>query len=250
MHELKGANEVELRLGVSSHFPLENLTGLLKTQKADFPTTTIHLELEIASGERILQEGKVDIAIFGAPNKSVFIDYRQIDYMNVPFPRDSWEANPHFKQATQNWLGAHQMFRQLANHVRAESERYRDRNRDPYDYAAQLSYYGDALVRNRHGHHGWEGRSYFPELSAADPRFDAGLEILEKDHEALDGVLDRFTEVANRTIKLIHLDPASAYDEASKLHSEAEAIEGFLARHLSDEEELAVPIILHHRLRG
>jgi len=166
------------------------------------------------------------------------------------YPRDSWEANPHFKQATQNWLGAHQMFRQLANHVRAESEQYLDRNRDPNDYAAQLSYYGDALVRNLHGHHGWEDRSYFPELSAADQRFDAGLEILEKDHEALDGVLDRFTEVANRTIKLIHLDPASAYDEAGKLHTEAEAIEGFLARHLSDEEELAVPIILLHRLRG
>ena len=166
------------------------------------------------------------------------------------YPRDSWEANPHFKQATQNWLGAHQMFRQLADHVRTETERYLDRNRDPNDYAAQLSYYGDALVRNLHGHHGWEDHSYFPELSAADPRFDAGLEILEKDHEALDGVLDRFTKGANRTIKLIHLDPAAAYDEAGRLHAEAEAIESFLERHLSDEEELAVPIILHHRLRG
>ncbi|WIY24513.1 LysR family transcriptional regulator [Parasedimentitalea psychrophila] len=84
VHELKGENEVELRLGVSSHFPLEKLTGLLKSLKADFPTTTIHLEMEIASGERILQEEKVDIAIFGAPSQSVFIDYQQIDSMNVP----------------------------------------------------------------------------------------------------------------------------------------------------------------------
>jgi hypothetical protein len=29
-----------------------------------------------------------------------------------------------------------------------------------------------------------------------------------------------------------------------------ETIEAFLRRHLPDEEELAVPIILHHRLRG
>lgn len=84
VQELKGENEVELRLGVSSNFPLEKLTGLLKSLKADFPTTTIHLEIETASGERILQEAKVDIAIFGAPSKSVFIDYRQIDTMSIP----------------------------------------------------------------------------------------------------------------------------------------------------------------------
>lgn len=166
------------------------------------------------------------------------------------YPRNAWEGNPHFKQATQNWLGAHQMFRRLADLVRSETERYLDRNRDADDFAARLSYYGDLLVRNLHGHHSWEDHSYFPELMAADPRFEVGLEILEKDHEALDVVLDRFTSVANRTIKLIQLDPKSAYDEAGKLHGEATTIEAFLARHLSDEEELAVPIILHHRLRG
>ena len=36
----------------------------------------------------------------------------------------------------------------------------------------------------------------------------------------------------------------------ASLHSTIETIETFLQRHLSDEEELAVPIILHHRLRG
>lgn len=166
------------------------------------------------------------------------------------YPRDSWEAHPGFRDKTRHWLGAHQTFRRLGHLVRAETERYLDRNRDPEEYAARLSYYGDALIRNLHGHHGWEDHSYFPELSDADPRFDAGLEILEKDHQALDGVLDRFTRVANRTIKLIQLDESAARDEAGALHAEAEVIEAFLARHLSDEEELAVPIILHHRLRG
>ena len=106
------------------------------------------------------------------------------------------------------------------------------------------------MVGNLHGHHGWEDHSYFPELSAADPRFDTGLEILEKDHEVLDAVLDVFTRTANRTIKLIQLDEKQAREEAGKLLEVARAIKALLARHLSDEEELAVPIILHHRLRG
>ncbi len=166
------------------------------------------------------------------------------------YPRDSWESHPGFREKTRHWLGAHQMFRRLGEIIRTEAESYLDRDLEPEDYAARLSHYGGALVGNLHGHHNWEDRSYFPELSAADPRFDAGLEILEADHQALDAVLDRFTRTANRAIKLIALDEAQARDEVAQLHGVGETIEAFLARHLSDEEELAVPIILHHRLRG
>ena len=117
-------------------------------------------------------------------------------------------------------------------------------------YSGRLSYYGGNLVGNLHGHHGWEDHTYFPELSAADPRFDAGLDVLEKDHADLDLVLDDFTRQANRVIKLAHLDPKQATEEIGQLHEMSQVIEAFLQRHLADEEELAVPIILHHRLRG
>ena len=131
-----------------------------------------------------------------------------------------------------------------------DAEHFLDRTVSPDAYAARLSYYGNALVGNLRGHHGWEDRSYFPELSAADPRFDVGLQVLEKDHADLDLVLDQYTRTANRAIKLIHLDEAQARSEVGALRDTSEVIEAFLKRHLSDEEELAVPIILHHRLRG
>lgn len=166
------------------------------------------------------------------------------------YPRDSWEAHPGFREKTRHWLGAHQMFRRLAQRVRTDTESYLDRNIAADSYAGQLSYCGGALVGNLHGHHGWEDHSYFPELSAADPRFDAGLNLLETDHADLDVVLDAFTRSANRAIKLIQLDEAQARDEVGQLHGTAQTIEAFLRRHLSDEEELTVPIILHHRLRG
>lgn len=166
------------------------------------------------------------------------------------YPRDTWEAHPGFKEKTKHWLGAHQMFRQLGQIIRTETEQFLDKSRDADEFAKRLSYYGDMMVRNLHGHHGWEDHSYFPELAAADPRFEAGLEILEKDHLELDVVLERFSKSANRVIQLVQLDEKQARDEAGDLHSIAETIEAFLKRHLSDEEELAVPIILHHRLRG
>lgn len=174
----------------------------------------------------------------------------EMQLLLADYPRDDWDAHPNFKRATAQWMKAHQMFRQLAEVTRTETEGFLDKTRDPNDFAGRLSIYGNLLVRNLHGHHHWEDHSYFPELSAADPRFDAGLEILEKDHEALDGILDAFTSASNRVIKLIQLDEAQARDEAGGVHEMASGIERLLDRHLGDEEDLAVPIILHHKLRG
>ena len=166
------------------------------------------------------------------------------------YPRDSWEAHPGFRDKTHHWLGAHRMFRRVAERIRLDIEAYLDGTRAADDFAGRLSHYGGGLVANLHGHHHWEDRSYFPELSVADPRFDAGFALLEQDHADLDRVLDTFTRTANRAIQLATLEEAQMRGEAGKLHGTADAIETFLARHLSDEEELAVPIILHHRLRG
>lgn len=166
------------------------------------------------------------------------------------YPRDEWEAHPGFKEKTKQWMGAHQGFRMLAERVRLDTELLLNKEMALDDYSARLSFLGGRLVGNLHGHHGWEDHSYFPELSAADSRFDAGLELLEQDHSDLDVVLDDFTRQANRVIKLAVLDESQSFDEAGIVHEQAEAIEAFLKRHLSDEEDLAVPIILHHRLRG
>lgn len=166
------------------------------------------------------------------------------------YPRETWDAHPGFREKTKHWLGAHRMFRRVAERIRLDTELLLNKDMALEHFAQRLARYGGNLVGNLHGHHGWEDHSYFPELSAADPRFDAGLEVLEQDHAALDKVLDDFTRTANRLIKLTTFDAAQAYEAAAKVHKSSETIEDFLKRHLSDEEELAVPIILHHRLRG
>jgi len=74
--------------------------------------------------------------------------------------------------------------------------------------------------------------------------------VLEADHLVLDETLDRFTRSANRAIKLFQLDAAQAREEVGDVQKCATDIESFLARHLADEEDLVVPIILHHKLRG
>jgi iron-sulfur cluster repair protein YtfE (RIC family) len=93
-------------------------------------------------------------------------------------------------------------------------------------------------------------RQFFPELSSAEPRFATGLDLLEKDHEVLDDILDRFTRASNRYLKLLDLDPTSAEQELGDIHTAGCHIQSLLSRHLQDEEDMIVPIILHGKLRG
>ncbi|WP_208976357.1 LysR family transcriptional regulator [Polycladidibacter hongkongensis] len=84
LRDLKGESETELRLGVSSNFPIARIADLLQDLKQAYPATTVHLEIETASGERQLLAEKVDIAIFAVPSRSPFIDYRPIGNMSFP----------------------------------------------------------------------------------------------------------------------------------------------------------------------
>ncbi|MEM8836595.1 MAG: hemerythrin domain-containing protein [Pseudomonadota bacterium] len=166
------------------------------------------------------------------------------------YPRETWETHPCFKEMTRDWLGAHQMFRRLADLLRQDAEAVLDRLIEPVEYAPRLYRFGNALVGSLRGHHAWEDHEYFPELSAADPRFVPAIDVLEKDHEALDQVLSAFIEVGENAVEIAGKDDKKMRDRVGILHGITEAIEALLDRHLGDEEEIAVPIILHYRLRG
>ncbi|MEN9062427.1 hemerythrin domain-containing protein [Ponticoccus litoralis] len=165
-------------------------------------------------------------------------------------PRDGWPDHPGFHKATRQWMGAHLGFRQIGALLQTETERFLDGETPEDLYAERLGAFGGRLVGNLHGHHAREDRRFFPELEAADARFARGLEMLEADHVVLDERLDRLTRQANRVITLETLDPAGMAEEAKPLRDTLEGLNGFLDRHLTDEEDLVVPIVLHHRLRG
>ena len=166
------------------------------------------------------------------------------------YPRDAWPDHPNFARSIQNWMGAHQSFRALTDLLAHDTQTFLDKDMESEAYAARLGFYGNLLVRNLHGHHTWEDRSYFPELMAADDRFESGLDMLETDHVALDALLDGITHTANRVIQLHQLEPSQMVNEAGPLEADFSQLQGFLARHLADEEDLIVPILLHHKMRG
>ena len=166
------------------------------------------------------------------------------------YPRDSWPDHPNFAASIAKWMAAHATFRALGEVIVEDTKRFLDKEMEQDLYLRRIGRHGNALVHSLHGHHTWEDRKFFPELEAADRRFAAGLEMLEGDHIGLDGVLDGFTRAGNRMIQLEVLDPSQLPNEAGRVLEKGRTIRRFLDRHLTDEEDLVVPILLHHRLRG
>lgn len=82
--QMKSPVESELRVGISGLFPIERITGLLKELKGTFPHTVIHLNIENASGERLLLDDQVDIGIYGVPLQNTLVDYKKIETLTLP----------------------------------------------------------------------------------------------------------------------------------------------------------------------
>ncbi len=159
------------------------------------------------------------------------------------YPREAWEQDPHFHGLVSFWLGMHLHFRDALAAMQADAEAVLDRRLDPQAWAPRLARTGAGFVEHLHGHHGIEDGHYFPLLAARDVRLLRGFEILDRDHHALDGHLDAFVEDANAAIGAAQAGP-DWRTPAGRLHDNLQRLHGFLDRHLLDEEDLIVPVIL------
>jgi hypothetical protein len=163
------------------------------------------------------------------------------------YPREAWEADPNFHGTVSFWLQMHLHFRDELAAMVTDAEAALDRRLDPAAFAPRLARRGGGFVEHLHGHHGIEDGHYFPLLLQREARLERGFDILDADHHALDAHLDAFVTDANAAIRAA-ADPAlrdgAFRDATGRFHEGLLRLNRFLDRHLTDEEELIVPIIL------
>jgi hemerythrin-like domain-containing protein len=164
------------------------------------------------------------------------------------YPRAAWASDPNFHGLVSFWLDRHMMFRDLMARMTRESEAMLNGDRDAAGFAQGVARYGGAFVNNLHGHHQIEDQHYFPLLRQRDPRIAHGFDLLDADHHALDGILHRFVDRANAAITAVN-GPDMGRETAAFL-DELTGLERLINRHLLDEEDLIVPVILKHGTDG
>lgn len=158
-------------------------------------------------------------------------------------PRATWEEHPEFDGLTRFWLDRHLMFRDLQGRLLSETAVFLDRGMDPDRFGRTLHRLAGLFLNELHGHHGVEDTQYFPVLRRIDPRLAMGFDLLDADHHSLEGHLMALADDTNAVLRSLADTPADRAP-AGRLQANLGQFARFLDRHLTDEEDLVVPVLL------
>ena len=142
-------------------------------------------------------------------------------------PPDQW-FSADYAYKTSGWLKVHTNIRKRQRILTQISEGYQS---GEYDWSA--------YVLKLHQHHGVEDEGFFPEFIRMYPQLQAGFEILGRDHVRLDALLDKL-QVQNDTLARSEVENKALAEE---LHDTLVKVTDLLQQHLTDEEDLVIPIL-------
>jgi hemerythrin-like domain-containing protein len=162
------------------------------------------------------------------------------------YPRADWAAHPNFNGLAAFWLDRHLNFRAMMAQMQQDTALRLDEQIAAPDYGGRLARLGQRFLGELEGHHAIEDTAYFPQLARLEPRIARGFDILDADHHALHDLIDRFAAGANDVLRA-----PSDRAQREKLANFGTVLAQFdqmLGQHLSDEEDLVVPVVLKHRV--
>ena len=160
------------------------------------------------------------------------------------YPRERWDAHANLGEMARFWLSRHAMFRELSETIEQVTQQFRAGKLPPAEFARQFVPRLQFILDQLNVHHQIEDFHYFPIFRAADARLAIGFDVLESDHHHIHGDMARTAETANALLQALRSDTdtlrrcSDGYADAS-----ATLLKG-LIRHLDDEEDLIVPLIL------
>ncbi|SJM67704.1 hemerythrin domain-containing protein [Psychrobacter piechaudii] len=153
-------------------------------------------------------------------------------------PANQWYSSD-YAYKTSSWLNVHTNIRKRQRILRQLSEEYLMGALNWDNYRTQILQRISIYVLKLHQHHSVEDHGFFPEFVSLYPQLKAGFEILERDHVRLNALLDEMQSLNDELAK------AQSEDKALADRLQANLITGtdFLSQHLTDEEDLVVPIL-------
>lgn len=162
------------------------------------------------------------------------------------FPRGTWRRHVNIRGMATMWLQRHAMFRELGGLLAETVQGHRDGRIGAYEFAQEFVPRLQFFLSELEGHHSVEDNYYFPTFVRAEPRLAPGFEILDRDHHQIHEALERNAKAANIFIQSLKKDPDSRRFAAESYADENAMLVAMLTRHLDDEEDLIIPLILDH----
>ena len=158
-------------------------------------------------------------------------------------PRESWAGDPALGPLARYWLDRHASFRELSAMLDGTTAEFEVGRVTPAEFRPWFAPRLQFLLSHLEGHHQVEDYYYFPKLREAEPRLAAGFDVLAADHETLHRAILDIVDAANA---LLTAPPGADAERAAAeryVASSGRLLSGLL-RHLADEEDLVIPLLL------
>ena len=160
------------------------------------------------------------------------------------YPREVWPGHQNLGEMACFWLDRHESFRRLGAALQNATADFREGALAPDRFRRSFAPRLQLFLQSLEGHHQIEDHHFFPVFRAAEKRLQRGFEVLEQDHETIHEAIVTAVETANALLTAIDGD-VDVLRRASEGYAEAsDRLIARLHRHLGDEEDLIVPVIL------
>ena len=159
------------------------------------------------------------------------------------YPREVWMGHENLGQMAQFWLSRHNMFRELATSITQGTTAFQEGKMAAAEFPRWLVPRLQFFLEQLHAHHYIEDHHFFPIFRRADERLVRGFDVLESDHGELHHNIDLTVEAANALLQSISDTETTKRTGEAFAHTSGTLMKG-LTRHLDDEEDLIVPLIL------
>jgi len=160
------------------------------------------------------------------------------------FPREQWQGHANLGEMARFWLSRHDMFRELSGSIEDITANYQKGALPAAEFPRQLVPRLQFLLQQLGVHHQIEDLHYFPIFRAAEDRLARGFDVLESDHHVIHADMAATADATNAFLRAL----AGKTDTLQRCGDDyAQASGGLLKgliRHLDDEEDLIVPLIL------
>lgn len=173
-----------------------------------------------------------------------------LKFLVEKYPREDWAGHDNMAGMAGMWLQRHTMFRELGGMLSGKIADHREGRLDAPEFGRWFAPRLQFFLQQLEGHHHVEDQHYFPVFAEAEKRLKRGFDILDGDHHMIHEALDRNADTANNFLRALQEGADKMRFAADDYANENAKLVAMLTRHLDDEEDLIIPLILDRGDKG
>lgn len=172
-------------------------------------------------------------------------------FLAETYPKRDWDRHRAVAGLARTWLTIHDSFRGKLSSIDIALTSVLEQKRAAEEILPRFQSDMRNLLSHLDQHHHIEDHHYFPQFQMLEPRLVRGFELMDADHHVIAESIFRLSSASRAFIDHV----ATTAPERSEieravqhLHEVVAVFDRHMHRHLDDEEDLVIPLVIDRNL--